>query len=480
MQIHSTGSLLLTSLFLWVSAIIQSAQAGDVKLIVHLRGVYECKVSVLALSPAGTFNPIVVAEGIKNGDTARISIASQFLPGNFVLRFDYIDKPGSTPYPSEKNILANQQDLELWVNPKYPNHTDSTRFQPEELENATFAAFALENATYKEQLALLQQFLMSYDDTGSAFYLEGIKEFEQRRLAFNQWLVNRTRQDQALFVSSLYRFQYVPEITWKGTETDRIKNLITHYFDGMDFKDPLMIRTADVNKWMDNYVNLYGQMATTIALRDSLFPEAGRTAIEKAKKGDPMVYGWMVDYFFRGYEANNITAGMKILEPYLNDPDCLTSKRQEITRRLKGIETLVPGTTAPNIILQDADGKAFELYTFETPCAYILLLFWSADCSHCAEVTDQVFPWQQKPEIQPKIAVVAISLDETETETAAWKKRIPLMFGWKHLRAPEGIRSDVAADYYILATPVMVLIDAKTRKIIALPNTLKELIRILP
>jgi hypothetical protein len=48
----------------------------------------------------------------------------------------------------------------------------------------------------------------------------------------------------------------------------------------------------------------------------------------------------MVDYFYKGFESNNIPDGTKVLKPYLNDPNCLTSKRMEIERRLKGIETL--------------------------------------------------------------------------------------------------------------------------------------------
>jgi hypothetical protein len=74
---------------------------------------------------------------------------------------------------------------------------------------------------------------------------------------------------------------------------------------------------------------------------------------------------------------------------------------------------------------------------------------------------------------------VAVSLDETDTEIKAWEKKIPELKGWKHLRAPDGVRSKAAADYYVLATPVMVLIDAKTREIIATPNTLGELLTAL-
>jgi thioredoxin-related protein len=211
-------------------------------------------------------------------------------------------------------------------------------------------------------------------------------------------------------------------------------------------------------------------------LRDSLFPEAGITAIEKVRQGHPLVYGWMVDYFYRGYETNGITAGMKILEPYMNDPNCLTSKRQEIARRLQGMETLVAGSRAPNIIMKDIDGNQFELNTLETQCKYILVLFWSAGCSHCVEMVNSLYPWQQQKEVQQKIKVVSISLDETETDIKTWEQKIGGLKGWKHLHEAEGVRSKVASDYYVLATPVMVLLDARTKEIIATPNTLNDLL----
>ena len=72
--------------------------------------------------------------------------------------------------------------------------------------------------------------------------------------------------------------------------------------------------------------------------------------------------------------------------------------------------------------------------------------------------------------------VVAISLDETDTEITAYDLKIKGLTGWKHMRAPEGVRSKVAGDYYVLATPVMVLLDAQTREIVASPNSLNELI----
>ncbi|MEI7897872.1 MAG: TlpA disulfide reductase family protein [bacterium] len=471
--------IFVITIFLWTAPLFQlSAQNRDITINIHLRGVYESKISLLALSANKTFKPIIEVPGIKNGATTKLPVSKEYLPGEFVIRFDYKDKESSTPYPSEKYIFINDQDLELWVSPKYCNNTDSTWFQKGEQENATFLQFSKENGRKKEKLGVLQNFLMNFDDTGSTFFQQGIQEYEQRRQAYNQWLVSRVKQDQALFVSNLYPFQYVPQLPWKGTETDRINSLIKHYFDGMDFMNPLITKTSDLNKWMDSYVNLYGQLATTATLRDSLFPEAGRNAIEKAKQGHPLVYGWMVDYFYRGYETNGISAGMKILEPYMNDSTCLTSKRQEIARRLKGMETLMAGSIAPNIALKDADGNLFELKSFKTNCKYTLVLFWSAGCSHCVETVNSLYPWQQNADIQQKLTVVAISLDETELEIKSYRQKLSELKGWKHLHDAEGVRSKVAGDYFVLATPVMVLLDSKTKKIVAMPDTLLSLFQL--
>ena len=109
-------------------------------------------------------------QNVSNGETTRISVSKAYLPGEFVLRFDYKEKETSTPYPAEKYFFINDQDLELWVNPLYSNNKDSTRFQQNERENSAFTRFSEENGRRKVKLGLLQNFLMNYDDTKSQFY----------------------------------------------------------------------------------------------------------------------------------------------------------------------------------------------------------------------------------------------------------------------------------------------------------------------
>jgi len=69
--------------------------------------------------------------------------------------------------------------------------------------------------------------------------------------------------------------------------------------------------------------------------------------------------------------------------------------------------------------------------------------------------------------------------DETDTEIQAWLQKIKDLKGWTHLRAAEGVRSKVAGDYSILGIPVMILLNAKTKEIISLPESAEQLISLL-
>jgi thioredoxin-related protein len=469
------GFLLFILFGVLLSTSILNAQNSDVLVSVSLKGVSESDISLLPLSGSKQFKPIANIAGVKSGETSTIQVSKEYLPGEFIVHFEYREKKESKPKPSEKRILINQQNLELWINPIYANNPDSIRFQKYEKENTGFLLFSKENNQKLQKLGVLQNFLMNYDEPESKFYKQGIEEYEKRRQGYNHWLNLQTIKDSSLFASSLYRFNYVPQITWEGSEKDREQSVLQHFFDGINFNDPVIIKTAQMNDWMNAYVNISMKQITKMSMRDSIISKAATTAIEKSKQGLPIVYGWMVDYFYKGFEANNLPGVMKVLKPYLADPNCLTSKRMEIERRLKGMESLVPGTKAPTILLPDAKGNVFDLDSYIPTTKYILVLFWSADCNHCLETVGSLYPWQQLAENQQKISVVAVSLDETETELKAWDQKIKELSDWKHLRTSDGIRSKVASDYFVLATPVMVLIDAKTKEIISLPASINEL-----
>lgn len=466
---------LLLILFLTFSFITFNCSAQSVSLKLHLHGVVESKVSLIPLSGENALKPIIEKSEIKNGVTDSIIIPNAYLPGEFVLRFDYKEKENSTPYPCEKYIIINKQDLELWVNPMYCNNNDSSYYQKDEKENMAFAQFTKENGNQKEKLGLLQNFLLNYDDTQSKFYQQGIEEYETRRSQYNQWLTEQITQHKALFVSHTFQFQFVPQIAFTGNENERMQNVLSHYFDGIDFRDTLLLHTQGLNDFITNYVNMYASIATTQAELDSLYPLIGKTAIEKARFGNPKVYGWMVDYFYKGYESNGIEAGIKILEPYLNDTTCLTTKRQAIEKRLKGIKTLMVGILAPDFTIKNDADEDVLFSKYKTNRRYKLLLFWSADCGHCKELISEIYQWYEQLSDKNLVEVFALSLDESETEILLWQKTITQLPNWNHISCKGGINSQEANAYFILSVPAMFLVDAKTNKICTIPLNTDEL-----
>jgi peroxiredoxin len=471
-------NLLLAGFVLKASSPINPIPGGinNVTLTIHLRGVYESKISLMTtIGGNQLIKDILVKDGIKDGDSTIMIVPAEYLPGEFVLRFDYKEDMTSTPYPAEKSFIINQQDLELWVQPIFCNNPDSTWFQDDEKENKALEKFAKENMHQKEILGLLQNFLLNYDDPESKFYAEGITEYEKRREAHNKWISSQVKADRKLFVATLYNFQYVTEISWKGTPPERMHSFRDHFFDNIDFSDSLLVRTRDLKSWMDQYVNLFGEEATTNALRDSLFTLAGRTAIEKAKTGHPVVYGWMVDYFYKGYESFAIQAGIAMLAPYLDDPNCLTTKRQAILKRLEGMKTLHAGTIAPDFTYTDAAGVPTGFHEYTGTEKYKLVLFWSADCPHCYELVNKLYNWWKKDENRSRLAIFALSLDETDTEITEYRKAVPLLQGWNHVLTEGGVNSKEANSYYILATPVMILVDATTNQIVSMPESVEQL-----
>lgn len=453
--------------------------AQDVSIKIHISGVAESKITLLPLTGTNALKPIVEKSGIKNGKTQSISVSKDILPAEFVLRFDYKEKETSAPYPCEKHIIVNEQNLELWVNPMYCNNNDSTYFQENEKENTVFARFNTENSKQKEKLGLLQNFLLNYDDIQSVFYQQGIEEYEKRRNNYNQWLTEQTTQHKDMFVSHTFKFQYVPQIDFKGDESARMQNVLTHYFDGIDFQDTMLLNTQELNNFITTYVNMYASIAKTQSDLDSLYPLIGKTAIEKARFGNPKVYGWMVDYFYRGYEAYGINKGMAMLENHINNPNCLTSKKQQIIKRLDGMTKLVPEAKAPNFILRDNEHNDFDFHSYKGTAKYKLLLFWSTDCDYCQHLVNDLAQWYNTEGNKEMLDIIAVSLDETETEVQQWEKVIISLPGWKHLHAKKGVNSVVANNYAILSTPVLFLIESESNIIKGIPNNLEQLIKIL-
>lgn len=453
------------------------ASNPQINLKLTLSGNVKSKISIYSIAE-GKNNLVKDYAQVVPGQTIETEIPAAYLPGEFILLFEYYDKPGATKaQTAEKMLIINKQNIEFTANPKFINNPDSSFFQIGELENTVLAEFAQTTMQNMEMLDVLQSFLLKYDNQQSELYSSAIKEFYTRCSAHNKWIDEMLKKHKDLFCSNMFYFYYVPSVDWSGDGKARQLSLIENYFTGMDFTNKNILRLSYLKSWMDNYVNKYVELATSNEMITELFVTAGKTAIEKSKKGAPEFYGWMVDYFFNGYESMNIQAGITMLEPYIKDPNCLTYKRREIEKRVTGIQSLTNGTQAPDFSFNDNKGKAQNFLDYKTSAKYKLVLFWSADCEHCEAVVNELYKWHQTN--NNKVDIFALSLDESDTEIPKWEVRHKQLVGWNHILTQGGINSKEAEAYFILSTPTMFLVDSKTNEIISSPASFDELMEVL-
>jgi hypothetical protein len=457
-------------LVLCVMLLVQvTGYAAARTLTVKLRGVYDSKITLNSFDGARFASPLAVVPGVKAGGETQFIVPDSLLPGEFLIRFDYRTKETDAPSPAELQLYLNRENILVEANP-LALKGDSLQLTGDR-ENTAWFDFMNKIALHRRQLGLLQQLLDQYDRPASPEWKGVMKAYETRRVAYNAWIDSLVLAQKDLYVSHLYGFQHLNAENWKTTPAIRMEALAQNWFKGINFNDTLILRSRQMNEMMNGFISLYSARSTTEELRDSLLTEAGRVAIGAASTGSPRVYGWMVDYFYIGYETYNIVPGMKMLEKHLNNPNCLTRKRLVIAKRLEGIKDLVPGVKVHNVLVNDVAGHE-EIIDMNT-CnkEYRLLVFYDSECDHCRQLLAILRNWYAVPANSKKMEIVSVCVDSSRDQwVTAFKANA---FPWTDRYAPGGINSQAAADYYVLSTPYMFLVD-NNGSLVSIPETVEE------
>jgi thiol-disulfide isomerase/thioredoxin len=133
---------------------------------------------------------------------------------------------------------------------------------------------------------------------------------------------------------------------------------------------------------------------------------------------------------------------------------------------------LIVGVVAPEITLPDTSGKTVALRDIESDKT--LVIFYSTTCPHCQTMIPQLSALTR--EKGPSLAVLAVSLDTNPNDWLSYVRTNKLTL--VNVIDLQGWNGKSATDYFIYATPTMVLLD-KEKKIIAKPMTVVELQRLL-
>ncbi len=341
-------------------------------------------------------------------------------------------------------------------------------------ENIANENFVRNNFNQKQRLQILQNFISNYAERDELLNL-ALKTYKQQREEYNQWVSRQINKNENLWISHFWKNQF---FTKAEITTDKEKNLhevIEYTFEFEDFKDTTLLNSDYFLKLINNYMSMNEMLVqATKANRDSLMTKAGRELAQKASMGHPRLYGWVVDYLYTNYERYSIHMGIVMLQDHINNPNCLTYKKQEINRRLEGINRLMPGKTTA--LLQLENGAKEVVDVFNKTDKPLLLFFYESDCGHCEGLLERIKYWHTTTDASSQISICTISLDE---DYNTWKKyHKEKDYEWKDLHAPGGINGKVAKDYVLLSTPTMIVLG-KNNLIENVPKNIIDLFEFL-
>ncbi|SFC94371.1 TlpA family protein disulfide reductase [Algibacter pectinivorans] len=262
---------------------------------------------------------------------------------------------------------------------------------------------------------------------------------------------------------------YVPE-TIEPVET-YIANLKAHYFDYVDFNNPVLQSSSFLEERMLNYV--FGMSSDT------------KDEVENYKENIDVVFGHMktapkevqrillFDLWQQMADLREEAVANYISENYLMDV-AVKLNDQQLLKDLILYKNLSKGTVAPNFNIEiEEKGKVItkKLTDLKGAENYIVV-FWSSTCSHCLDEIPQLQKFVNTFQ-KNKVKVVAIGLEDEP-------------YGWKNLTYdyPEFIHvygkgkwdNKIGNAYGVSSTPTYFVLD-KDKKITAKPldfEVLKE------
>ena len=129
------------------------------------------------------------------------------------------------------------------------------------------------------------------------------------------------------------------------------------------------------------------------------------------------------------------------------------SSLSSLEKRIEGFDKMAEGRKIPAFSIKTTKG---EVVTEKNASPYRLIMFWASWCPHCLQDMPAIIESLDKVS-RDKIEVVLVSVDSEKSEWEAAIANHPEW--WKESCDLKGWNGDMANDFYIYATPTMLLLD---------------------
>jgi hypothetical protein len=438
--------------------------------------VYATDISLIPLFGDSAMKTVERATRVMAGQTALFDLSAYPLPGEYLIRYDYVARDGDHPYPSEQYLIIGREGLSLRLNPKYPMTTDSVVIERDGGELTAWATFQSGLSQRRSSVLSMRQWLMTEKPSGRSYYKRSLREYERRRHEYNAWVRSAMTSQGDRFVKRLMQFSLVPAQSFGGAGQGLNAQA---YLSDLDLQDTLLLHTRNFTEYLQSLIRQTVEGASPGQDRDSVMIEATSGLLEAASAGHPRVYGAVADQLFILFTRIGFDAGISVLGSHVSMPGCQSAQRDAITRKLAALGRLQIGARLFDIDIPGSDRRSSSLSSLASTKPLSLLLFWSAGCQHCLDLIEGMRTRLSSSALKGRLQVIALSVDDVEIYQQRWKDLARSLPDWHHGFCENGAKSPLARAFGVLATPSMFLIDREGFRLKGMPTDLESLQQLL-
>lgn len=319
-------------------------------------------------------------------------------------------------------------------------------------ENQVFFDYYRHKFDLENRLDILGGFLRYYPSSDT-FYHTVSNHARLLSIEYQDYLDRTLTDHKDLLVARIIRFDQLPDIRPGEIDPGSQGFYRSHYFDGVDLKDSLILNTPLLPVKIIDYLSLYVQPGISREQQESLFIQAV-DSLMKFSEGGGKVREMIVNYLITGFQAYGFEGVLThLVENYVLGQSCVSDQQEEKLRiRIEGFKKLAVGSPAPDFEIPDVKGEIVKLSNLKGKM--IVLMFWASNCPHCKAILPEINNLSVQYSSKAEFIGISVDEDEVSWRQAVSENQLPFI----NVAELQGWDGEIIQDYYVYATPTFLVI----------------------
>ncbi|MDP2423721.1 MAG: thioredoxin-like domain-containing protein [Bacteroidales bacterium] len=363
------------------------------------------------------------------------------------------------------NLLISEKIIGLVTHIDY--FADSARFSGSS-QNISMHEYMRLKGDYEARLSILEHLLSIYP-ADKRFYPQIVSEINTLQDELIHDVDKITSRFPGTLLTAYIRSDLEPRFNPAFSAASRQEYVMDNFLNDIDFLDTLLLYSDLFPNKAISYIMLHRNQAYDRVQQADAFIKGVDKLLQRTLI-EPKVFNFILEYLISGFEQ---IGSEEVLTHIANNYEaleqCITDKDSgELQRRIEGYKRLAEGKPAPTIDATDINGKPFILASIKAD--NILLFFYASWCPYCTAMLPRIkeLAIQVNADTlaanQPRLTVLAVSID---VDQQAYKDLLQknsleadaLKNFWFNHCDFRGWEGKVANDYYLYATPTLILLD---------------------